>query len=59
MGMTAVGHAPSQLTIGMLWLLIDLPFVFAWCVADRGHWRWSAVAGVAQLAWLGVRAIIR
>ena len=59
-GMTAVGHGAIPLIVGMLWLLIDLPFVFAWCVADRGRWRWSAVAGVAQqlalLAWLGVRA---
>jgi hypothetical protein len=58
-GMTAVSHGAIPLIVSMLWLLIDLPFVFAWCVADRGRWRWSAVAGVAQLAllaWLGVRA---
>jgi phosphoglycerol transferase MdoB-like AlkP superfamily enzyme len=58
-GMTAVGHGAIPLIIGMLWLLIDLPFVFAWCVADRGRWRWSGVAVVAQLAllaWLGVGA---
>src|SRR4029077_7866611 len=48
-GMTAVGHGAIPLIVGMLWLLIDLPFVFAWCVADGGRWRWSAVAGVAQL----------
>jgi phosphoglycerol transferase MdoB-like AlkP superfamily enzyme len=45
--------------VGMLWLLIDLPFVLAWCVLDRGRWRWSAVAALAQLAllaWLGVQA---
>ena len=33
-GMTAVGHGAIPLIVGMLWLLIDLPFVFAWCVAD-------------------------
>jgi hypothetical protein len=27
------------LDIGMLWLLVDLPFLIAWCVVDRRRWR--------------------
>ena len=58
-GVTAVRHAGLPVDLGMLWLLIDLPFVVAWCVLDRRRWRWSAVAAVAQIAllgWLGERA---
>ena len=47
-GATAVRHAGLPLDIGMLWLLVDLPFLFAWCVVDRRRWRWSAVAALAQ-----------
>ena len=58
-GVTAVRHAGLPLDVGMLWLLIDLPFLTAWCIVDRRRWRWSAVAAVAQLAllaWLCERA---
>ena len=47
-GATAVRHAGLPLDIGMLWLLVDLPVLFAWCVVDRRRWRWSAVAALAQ-----------
>lgn len=51
-GATAVGHAGLPLDISMLWLLVDLPFVLAWCVVDRRRWRWAAVAGLVQLTLL-------
>ena len=53
-GATAVRHAGLPLDIGMLWLLVDLPFIMAWCVVDRRRWRWrwSAVAAVTQFALL-------
>jgi phosphoglycerol transferase MdoB-like AlkP superfamily enzyme len=51
-GATAVRHAGLPVDIGMLWLLVDLPFVLAWCVVDRRRWRRSAVAAIAQLALL-------
>ena len=58
-GATAVRHAGLPLDIGMLWLLVDLPVVFAWCIVDRRRWRWATVATliqVALLAWLTAQA---
>ena len=58
-GATAVRHAGLPLDVGMLWLLVDLPFILAWCVADRRRWRWSAAPALAQfvlLACLTVQA---
>jgi hypothetical protein len=56
-GATAVRHAGLPFDIGMLWLLVDLPFVLAWCVVDRRRWRWSAgAAALAQIALLACLA---
>ena len=60
-GLTAVAHGSLPVTAGMLWLLLDLPFVLAWCALDRARWRlrWTLPALLLQavaLAWLVQRA---
>ena len=60
-GLTAVGHGSLPVTTGMLWLLLDLPLLLAWCALDRSRWqlRWSLPAVMLQgvvLVWLVQRA---
>ncbi len=54
-GATAVGFGAVPLSLGMLWLLTDLPAVAWWCWGDARRWRWSVVPAallVGSLVWL-------
>ncbi len=60
-GLTAVFHGSLPLTVGMLWLLVDLPPLLLWCTAERGRWRWrrtlpALALQLVLLGWLTVRA---
>ena len=56
-GATAVSFGVVPLSLGMLWLLADVPALLWWCWCDGRRWpgRWSAAAVVLLLsstAWL-------
>lgn len=56
-GATAVGFGVIPLSVGMLWLLADLPALMWWQWCDRTRWSksWAAGAGillVASAGWL-------
>ena len=56
-GATAVGFGAIPLSVGMLWLLADLPALIWWRWCDRTRWTWygstgAAVVLLASVGWL-------